>query len=91
MEQNKVTKALEAMQNWGWFIGIVVFLGLIAIISICQAIDDFQWWKYLSAAWWFFVFYGASSVILYLVTDKVKSVCSSQKTSQHENDGSTEE
>lgn len=82
MEQNKVTKVLDAIQDWGWFICIVVFLVLIAIVSICQAIDDFQWWKYLSAAWWFIVFYGASSVILYLVTDKVKSMNSFQKNAQ---------
>ena len=91
MEQNKVTKALDAIQNWGWFICIVVFLVLVAIVSICQVIDDFLWWKYLSAAWWFIVFYGVSSVILYLVTDKVKSMCSSQKTNQYENVGSSEE
>lgn len=90
MEQNKVTKALDAIQDWGWFIGIVVFLCLIATVSICQAIDDFVWWKYLSAAWWFIVFYGASSVILYLVTDKVKTMNISQKKAQQVNADSAE-
>ena len=39
MKQNKVTKALVAIQDWGWLIGIVVFQYLIAMVSICQAYD----------------------------------------------------
>ena len=87
MAESKVTKVLDALQDWGWFIGILVFLGLIATVSICQGIDDFQYWKYLSAGWWFIVFYGASSVLFYLVTDKIKTIWRAKK--QQSNMGQT--
>lgn len=90
MEQNKLAKALDAIQYWGWFIGIFVFLALVAIVCICQAIDDFNYWKYLSAAWWFIAFYGTSSLMVYLVTDKLKTMNDSMERLKQENNDSVE-
>lgn len=77
-----LTNTLAIIQNWGWFIGIVIFLGLVATLSICQVVNDIQYWKLLSAGWWFVVFYATSSVILYLVTDKIKSIRRERKQKQ---------
>lgn len=90
MEQNKLTKTFDAIQDWGWFIGIFVFLALVAIVCICQAIDDFNYWKYLSAAWWFIVFYGTSSLMVYLVTDKLKTMNNSMEKLKQVNNVSVE-
>lgn len=77
-----LTNTLAIIQNWGWFIGIIIFLGLVATLSICQVVNDIQYWKLLSAGWWFVVFYATSSVILYLVTDKIKSIRRERKQEQ---------
>lgn len=83
MEQNRITRVLDAVQDWGWHVGISVFLILVAIMSISQAIEDFNYWRYLDAGWWFIVFYLVLSIIIYLVTDKVKSLWNSRKQLQN--------
>lgn len=79
MEQDKMTRVLDAIQDWGWHVGISIFLILVATMSISQAIEDFNYWRYLDAGWWFIVFYLVSCVIMYLVTDKIKSFWNSRK------------
>ena len=64
---------MNKIRSIEWFVCIVFFLFFFATMSLCQAYEGFQYWQYLSAGWWFIVFYGLSSVIVYLVMDRMKS------------------